>query len=254
VSSFDWKNEVVVVTGASAGIGAALAREIARRGGSLVLAARRAEKLHEVAASLPAPCVVVPADVTRRDDVARVLSTALQRFGGVDAWVNNAGRGISRFVAELTDDDIDAMIRDNVKSALYGMQAVLPHFKERRRGHLINVSSMLARSPYASFRSAYSAAKHALNSLSENLRMDLAKDFPDVRVTTVMPGVVATDFGANALGGGVDSRTLPGAQSSDEVASIIADVIATGRTGDVYTRPDAIERVVKYLRELAAGQ
>jgi NADP-dependent 3-hydroxy acid dehydrogenase YdfG len=253
VSSFDWKNEVVVVTGASAGIGAALAREIARRGGSLVLAARRADKLHEVAGSLAAPCAVVPADVTRRDDVARVLSTALQRFGGVDAWVNNAGRGITRFVAELTDEDIDAMIRDNVKSALYGMQAVLPHFKERRRGHVINVSSMLARSPYASFRSAYSAAKHALNSLGENLRMDLAKDFPDVRVTTVMPGVVATDFGLNALGGGVDSRTLPGSQSADEVASIIADVIATGRTGDVYTRPDGIERVVKYLRELAAG-
>jgi NADP-dependent 3-hydroxy acid dehydrogenase YdfG len=253
VSSFDWKNEVVVVTGASAGIGAALAREIARHGGSLVLAARRADKLHEVASSLAAPCAVVAADVTRRDDVARVLSTALQRFGGVDAWVNNAGRGISRHVAELTDDDIDAMIRDNVKSALYGMQAVLPHFKERRRGHVINVSSMLARTPYASFRSAYSAAKHALNSLGENLRMDLAKDFPDVHVTTVMPGPVATDFGVNALGGGVDSRTLPGSQSPDEVASVIADVIATGRRGDVYTRPDAIERVVKYLRDLAAG-
>jgi NAD(P)-dependent dehydrogenase (short-subunit alcohol dehydrogenase family) len=206
-----------------------------------------------VAASLAAPCAVVTADVTRRADVARILSTALERFGGVDAWVNNAGRGISRNVAELTDDDIDAMIRDNVKSALYGMQAVLPHFKERRRGHLINVSSMLARVPYASFRSAYSAAKHALNSLGENLRMDLAKDFPDVHVATVMPGVVSTDFGLNALGGGVDSRTLPGAQSPDEVASIIADVIATGRTGDVYTRPDAIERIVQYLRELAAG-
>jgi NADP-dependent 3-hydroxy acid dehydrogenase YdfG len=253
LSSFDWKNEVVVITGASAGIGAALAREVARRGGSLVLAARRAELLHEVAGSLAAPCAVVAADVTRRADVARVVSTAVERFGGVDAWVNNAGRGSSCHVADLTDDDIDTMIRDNVKSALYGMQAVLPHFKERRRGHLINVSSMLGRTPYASFRSAYSAAKHALNSLTENLRMDLAKDFPDVRVTTVMPGPVATEFGVNALGGGIDSRTIPGAQSADEVAATIAEVIATGRVGDVYTRSDGLERVIKYLRELAAG-
>jgi NADP-dependent 3-hydroxy acid dehydrogenase YdfG len=253
VSSFDWKNEVVVVTGASGGIGAALAREIARRGGSLVLAARRADKLHQVAGSLAAPCAVVAADVTRREDVARVMTTALERFGGVDAWVNNAGRGSTGFVSDLTDDDFDTMMRDNVKSALYGMQVVLPHFKERRRGHVINVSSMLARSPYASQRSAYSAAKHALNSLTENMRMDLAKDFPDVRVTTVMPGPVATEFGINALGGGVDSRTMPGAQSADDVAAIIADAIATGRIGDVYTRPEGLERVLKYLRDLAAG-
>jgi NAD(P)-dependent dehydrogenase (short-subunit alcohol dehydrogenase family) len=254
VSSFDWKSQVVVVTGASAGIGAALCREVARRGGSLVLAARREEKLREVAASLPAPCVVVPADVTRREDVARVLATALERFGGVDAWVNNAGRGITRNVADLTDDDVDAMIRDNVKSPLYGIQAVLPHFKARRRGHIVNVSSMLARVPYATFRSAYSAAKHALNSLTENLRVDLAKEYPDIRVTCVMPGVVATDFGLNALGGGMDSRTLPGAQTPEEVATIIADVVAGSRTGDVYTRPEGLERVLQYLRDLAAGK
>jgi NAD(P)-dependent dehydrogenase (short-subunit alcohol dehydrogenase family) len=254
VSSFDWKSQVVVVTGASAGIGAALCREIARRGGSLVLAARREDKLREVAGALSAPCVVVPADVTRREDVARVLSTALERFGGVDAWVNNAGRGISRGVVDLTDDDVDTMIRDNVKSSLYGMQAVLPHFKARRRGHIINVSSMLARIPFASIRSAYSAAKHALNSLTENLRVDLAKDYPDIRVTCVMPGVVATDFGLNALGGGHDSRSLPGAQSPQEVATVLADVIATGRTGDVYTRAEGLERVLQYLRDLASGK
>jgi NADP-dependent 3-hydroxy acid dehydrogenase YdfG len=254
VSSFDWKSQVVAITGASAGIGAALGREVARRGGSLVLAARREEKLRDVAASLAAPCVVVPADVTRREDVARVLSTAIERFGGVDAWVNNAGRGMSRSVADLTDDDVDTMIRDNVKSALYGMQAVLPHFKARRRGHIVNVSSMLARVPFVSIRSAYSAAKHALNSLTENLRMDLAKDYPDIRVACVMPGVVATDFGLNAVGGGHDSRALPGAQSAEEVATVIAEVIASGRTGDVYTRPDGLERVLQYLRDLAAGK
>jgi NADP-dependent 3-hydroxy acid dehydrogenase YdfG len=252
--SFDWNSQVVVVTGASSGIGAALAREISRRGGSLVLAARRADKLQEVAHALRAPAHTIVADVTRRDDVERILSAAKDRFGHVDAWVNNAGRGITRSVADLTDEDVDAMIRDNVKSALYGMQVVLPHFKERRRGHIVNVSSMLARIPFASFRSAYSAAKHALNSLTENLRGDLAKDFPEVRVTSVMPGVVATDFGLNALGGGVDSRTLPGAQSAEDVAAVIADTIESGRAGDVYTRQDALERVVQYLRDVASGK
>jgi NADP-dependent 3-hydroxy acid dehydrogenase YdfG len=251
-ASFDWKTQVVVITGASAGLGAALAREVGRRGGSLVIAARRADKLAEVAAQTGAECAVVTADVTRRHDVQAILKAALDRFGGVTVWVNNAGRGITRSVEQLTDDDVDTMIRDNVKSALYGMQAVLPHFKQRGRGHLVNVSTMLARVPFASFRSAYNAAKHALNSLTENVRMDLARDFPDIRVTCVMPGVVATDFGLNALHGGADSRSLPGVQTAEQVAAIIADAIERGRGGDVYTRLEALERVLQYLSDLAA--
>jgi NAD(P)-dependent dehydrogenase (short-subunit alcohol dehydrogenase family) len=247
------RDRVVVITGASAGIGAALARETARRGGTPVLAARRRDKLEEVAASFAAPSLVVPADVTLREDVARIASNTIDRFGRIDVWVNNAGRGITRTVEELTDDDIDTMIRDNVKSALYGIQVVLPHFRARRSGHLVNVSSMLARTPFVSFRSAYSASKHALNSLTENLRLDLARELPEVRVTCVMPGVVATDFGLNALGGGADSRSFPGSQTAEQVASIIADVVEAGRSGDVYTRPDALDRVIHYLRDLAAA-
>jgi NADP-dependent 3-hydroxy acid dehydrogenase YdfG len=218
-----------------------------------VLTARRKDKLDEVAAGLDAPSLVVPADATRRDDVAGVVSSAIERFGKIDVWVNNAGRGITRVVEQLSDDDLDTMMRDNVKTALYGMQAVVPHFRARRSGHLVNVSSMLARTPYATFRSAYSASKHALNALTECLRQDLARDLPEVRVTCVMPGVVATDFGLNALGGGVDSRSLPGAQPAPQVASIIADAIEAGRGGDVYTHPDALDRAIRYLRELAAS-
>jgi len=88
---------------------------------------------------------------------------ALAKFGHIDVWVNNAGRGISRLVSELTDEDIDEMMLVNVKSALYGMQAVLAHFGERGSGRIINVSSMLGRVPFAPIRSAYPASKHALN-------------------------------------------------------------------------------------------
>lgn len=192
------RDRVVVITGASGGIGAALARLIGQQGGRPVLAARREPELKAAAASAGDQALAVVTDVTRREDVERLLAAALMKFGHVDAWVNNAGRGITKPVSQLRDEDVDEMMSVNLKSALYGMQVVLPHFKERGRGHIVNVSSMLSRVPLASFRSAYSAAKHALNALTANLRMELRADFPEIHVTTVLPGVVATDFGSHA--------------------------------------------------------
>jgi NAD(P)-dependent dehydrogenase (short-subunit alcohol dehydrogenase family) len=238
----------VVITGASAGIGEALADELGRRGDKLVLAARRLEKLQEVAGRSQG--LAVKCDVTRRNDVFQLFNQAVEHLGHVDAWVNNAGRGISKVFEQLTDEDLDAMMRDNLKSALYGMQTVLPHFKQRGKGVVVNLSSGLARVPYATFRSAYSASKAALNSLSETLRLELAPKFPGIRVLTVMPGPVATDFGSSALGGGPDSRTLPGAQDAAEVARVIADALPE-RNGDVYTRPGQAEKVLDYFRNLA---
>lgn len=240
------KDLVIVITGASSGIGAALAELTARRGARPVLVARRAAELQKVAARCGAQALVVTADVTRRDEVRRVLEAALERFGRVDVWVNNAGRGITRPVAELTDEDFDEMMRVNVKSALYGMQTVLPHFQERGRGHIINISSLLGRVPFATVRSAYSAAKHALNALTADLRVDLRDRYPGIRVSTVSPGPVATEFGLNARHGGPDSRRLPMAQPAEEVAEVVAGVIERPRA-DVYTRPGAREMVAAYF-------
>ena len=210
---------------------------MAARGSRPVLVARRESALREVAARCGGDALISVADVTRRDEVERARDETLAHFGRIDVWVNNAGRGITRPVSELTDEDFDDMMLVNVKSALYGMQAVLPHFRERGSGHIVNVSSMLGRVPFALVRSAYSAAKHALNSLTANLRMELRDTYPEIHVTTVLPGPVATDFGANALHGGPDSRALPWAQSAEEVAEVIADVIEHPRA-DVYTRPE----------------
>ncbi|MBM7115026.1 SDR family oxidoreductase [Archangium primigenium] len=245
-------DKVVVITGASGGIGAALARQVAGQAGRVVLAARREPELRQVAAQCGPDALVVPADVTRREDLQRVLDAALGRFGHVDVWVNNAGRGISKLVSELTDEDFDEMMRVNVKSALYGMQAVLPHFQARGRGHLINVSSMLGRVPYVPFRSAYNAAKHALNALTANLRMEVRERFPHIHVSTVLPGPVATDFGVNALGGGPDSRRLPNAQTPEEVAAVIQELIARPR-GDVYTRPEYHDQVLAWYATADQG-
>jgi NADP-dependent 3-hydroxy acid dehydrogenase YdfG len=239
------QDRVVVITGASAGIGAALARLVGRKGGRPVLLARRKDELEKVAAASGPQALALVTDVTRRDEVERAVAATLARFGQIDVWVNNAGRGISRPVSELTDADVDDMIQVNVKSALYGMQAVLPHFRQRRRGHIINISSMLGRVPFAPVRSIYSASKAALNSLTANLRMELRPEFPDIHVSAVHPGVVATDFGLRALHGGMDSRQLPGAQDVEEVAEVIAGVIERPRP-DVYTRPGAQQTVVSY--------
>src|SRR6476620_4106794 len=150
--------KVIVITGASAGIGAAAAELLAGKGHSIALVARRREALDAVVAKCGANALGVTADVTRKGELHRVLRETIARFGRVDVWINNVGQGISRQPSELTDQDIDEVIRVNVKSALYGMQVVLPHFKERTDGHIINISSMLGRIPFAVIRSAYVGA------------------------------------------------------------------------------------------------
>lgn len=242
----DIEDLTVVVTGASSGIGAELATQLAAEGARVVLVARREDVLRDVAKRCGSEAHVVVADVTRRDEVQRVVREAIARFGHVDVWVNNAGRGITRMPTELRDDDVDDMIRVNVKSALYGMQEILPHFRERGRGQVVNVSSMLGRLPFATMRSAYNGAKHFLNAITTNFRDELRESAPGIEVTLVSPGVVRTDFGLNALHGGMDSRQLPESQSVEDVATVIVWAIRTGKP-DVYTRVGAKQRVVEYF-------
>jgi len=241
----DMQDKIVVITGASGGIGAALAETVAARGASVALLARRADALRAVADRCAGRALPLVTDVTKRADVGRAVDETIARFGHIDVWVNNAGQGVSRLPSELTDEDVDAMVAANVKSVLYGMQAVLPHFKARGRGHVINVSSMLGRIPFAVIRSAYSGAKHFMNALTQMFREEVQQTHPDIQFSIVSPGVVRTDFGVNARNGGADSRTLPATQSAEEVAVVIADVI-TSRKPDVYTRRGAKERVAAF--------
>jgi NADP-dependent 3-hydroxy acid dehydrogenase YdfG len=178
-----------------------------------------------------------------------VVDAALKRFDHIDVWINNAGQGITRAPSQLTDDDIDLMMRVNVKSVLYGMQEVLPHFKERGTGHVINVSSLLGRVPFAVIRSAYCGAKHFVNALTATMRAEVQETHPDIQFSLVSPGVVRTDFGTSALHGGPDSRSFPDSQSAEEVAEVIAGVIES-RKPDVYTRPGARNRILGYYEAL----
>jgi NADP-dependent 3-hydroxy acid dehydrogenase YdfG len=242
-------DRVVVITGASAGIGAALAERLTARGDHVVLVARREKELREVAARCAGRAHPIAADVTSRDEVRRVVREAIAQLGHVDVWVNNAGRGITRPVSQLTDDDVDEMMLVNVKSALYGMQEVLPHFMERNAGQIVNVSSMLGRVPYVLYRAAYNGAKHFLNALTANFRTELQATHPGIVFSLVSPGVVRTEFGLHARHGGPDSRQLPESQSAAEVAAVVVDVIEQRRS-DVYTRAGSKERVLGYYASL----
>jgi NADP-dependent 3-hydroxy acid dehydrogenase YdfG len=270
-------SKVIVITGASGGIGAALARQLGAAGHALVLGARRGAELRHAAREASPSAIPVITDVTNREAVQRLRDRALDAFGHVDVWVNNAGRGITRSVLELTDADVDAMIAVNVKAVLYGMQAIVPHFVDRGAGHLITVSSFLGRVPLAPHRSAYSAAKAAINTLTTSLRLDLLASAPAINVSLVMPGLVATDFSRNALGGEgagapdvVPPRNAPsdarsaGAggspavpprggmkpQTADEVAGLIADLVERP-VAELYTSEASRALVLTYYEDVA---
>ncbi|HET7584493.1 MAG TPA: SDR family oxidoreductase [Gemmatimonadaceae bacterium] len=265
----------IVITGASAGIGAALALRLAADGHRLALAARTGDALRAVASEAESrgaqQAIAIETDVRRRADVERLRDRTLDAFGDFDVWINNAGRGIARPVLELTDDDVDEMIAVNLKSALYGMQAAVPHFITRGAGHVINVSSYLGRVPLASIRSAYSAAKAALNSLTANLRMDLRRQHPDIHVSLVMPGVVLTDFARNVRGTPVPPQIVAVAdaspasaargaaprassmrpQTAAEVADSIAQLIAHPAP-ELYTNPASAALAARYFADVGA--
>lgn len=202
---------VITVVGASAGIGAGFARcfsdEAKKRNEiwALILVARRQNELNQLADDIRnefcIPLVIV-CDVTKRNQVENVLGQTIERFGFVSCWINNVGLGVSRSVLNLTDDDVDTMISVNLKTALYGMQTVVPQFRRQGFGHLINISSLLARIPYVTFRSMYSASKAALNSLTTALRLELqaTSGCEKIFITTVIPGLVKTNFVSNAIG------------------------------------------------------
>lgn len=250
-------NKTIVITGASAGIGAGLAMRLAGDGHNLVLAARRRDVLERVAGEAmrrgSPRAIAVETDVTIRSDVERLRDAAIDAFGGFDVWVNNAGRGITRSVLDLSDADVDDMMAYNVKSALYGMQVAVAHFIERRHGHVINISSFLGRVPLAPHRSAYNAAKAALAALTANLRADLRASHPEIHVTLVMPGMVATEFGRNTIGAAPNTPIYSGpqVQSVEAVADIIAQTIEHP-VAEVYTNPSSADMARRYFADVEA--
>jgi short-subunit dehydrogenase len=194
----DLFRKVVIITGASSGIGAAAAKAFAECGANVVLSSRTESALKEVAEKIGRETtMVVPADVTRREDVAHLIAATTDRFGKVDVLINNAGIGLVSNVSETSNEDIQRVFTVNFFGPLYCLQQVAPVMQSGGGGVIVNVSSKIT-SIATSGSGGYRASKCALNALSDAARIELRKS--NIRVITVFPGLTATDFFAHCCG------------------------------------------------------
>lgn len=214
---------VIIVTGASSGIGEAVARLAHARGAKLVLAACRAALLASVAASLPGS-VAVPTDVTSSSDVAALVSRAVEEFGRIDVLVNNAGQGLHLPVIDVDLDDVRAVLELNVLAPLALMQAVAPVMRSGGGGAIVNISSGSTRRVLPGV-GPYAATKSALNTLTAVARAELARD--RIAVSLVVPGVTKTAFHDVLRAGSADVAHAPKC-TPEEVAEAVLGVIESG--------------------------
>jgi len=221
------KGKVIAVTGASSGIGEAAAELLAERGGRIVVGARRTDRLEKLVATINSrggEARYRSLDVTRREDMAAFVEFAKAEFGPVDVLINNAGVMPLSQMTALKVDEWDRMIDVNIRGVLYGIAAVLPDMKTRRSGQIINVASIAAHL-VAPTSAVYSGTKHAVWAISEGLR----QENPDLRVTIISPGVVATELGDDI--------------SDDGARQML------GELRNASLKPDAIARAIAYAIE-----
>ena len=186
--------KVIVITGASSGMGAAAATYLAARGASIVLGARRADRIEALAAEIVeagGKATAVATDVTSRDDLAKLVDMAVDTYGRIDVLINNAGLMPLSPLDRLKVDEWDRMIDVNIKGVLYGIAAALPHMKAQKSGHIINVSSVAGHKLFPG-SAVYSATKFAVRALSDGLREEMAPH--NIRTTIISPGAVKTEL------------------------------------------------------------
>jgi NADP-dependent 3-hydroxy acid dehydrogenase YdfG len=188
------QGKVVVITGVSSGIGEATAKELASKGAKLVMAARREErlaKLQEEIQSNGGQAIYKVTDVTSHDQMEGLAEYALKEFGKIDVMINNAGVMPLSPVHERKINEWDTMVDVNIKGVLYGIASVLPAMRERKEGHIINVSSVAGHLVFPA-SSVYSGTKFAVRAITEGLRKEEAAN--NIRTTIICPGAVATEL------------------------------------------------------------
>ncbi|MGI0507086.1 SDR family oxidoreductase [Burkholderia sp. ZZQ-2] len=215
--------KVVVITGASSGLGEATARLLAERGAGLVLGARRLDRLEKLAADITAAggeAIAVATNVAKRADVENLIKAAQDKFGRVDVLVNNAGIMPMAAMSKLKVDEWDQMIDVNIKGVLYGITAALPGMRANRSGHIINLSSVAGLRVSTGVGTVYSATKFAVKAISEGLRAEVCPE--GIRVTTLYPGAVASEL----VNGSTDADAAAGMKAFYEANEIPADSVA----------------------------
>ncbi|MEA2362897.1 MAG: hypothetical protein QOD71_2042 [Thermoleophilaceae bacterium] len=200
------QSPVLVITGASSGIGAATARRAVEFGHRVVLAARSQDKLEALADELGGPEHAIPVrcDVTSWEDQQQLVATALERFGGLDVFFANAGFGGARGFLEESVEQWKSMIDTNVYGAALSIRACLPHFKEQNSGHVLLTSSVAGRRVLPG--SLYSCTKHAVTAMGEALRQEVHET--DIKVTLIEPGMVDTPFFDNRPTGALEADDI----------------------------------------------
>ena len=208
------EGKVVVITGASSGLGEATARHLSAQGATVVLGARRTDRIESLAAALSASggkALAITTDVTHCDQVKRLVDAGAQTYGRIDVMINNAGLMPQAPLERLKIDEWERMIDVNIKGVLYGIAAALPHMKRQKAGHFINVSSVAGHKVGQGF-AVYAATKYAVRALSEGLRQEV-KPY-NIRTTVISPGAVATEL----------PNTATDPDSADRVRKFYADV------------------------------
>jgi short-subunit dehydrogenase len=188
------KDKVVVITGGSSGIGRATAIEFAHNGARVVIAARRKDKLDEVCREIESQnrqCLAVETDVASEGHLQRLLDSALERFGRVDIWINNAGFGISAYVEQTSEEEMRGIWAVNYHAVFEGTQIALAQMRKQGTGHIMNVSSMATYFPLP-LNAAYTATKCAIYGFTESLSMEL--EGSGIHATTILPSLTQTEF------------------------------------------------------------
>jgi len=189
------KDQVVIVTGASSGIGYATAIAIAKAGAKVAVGARRVDKLEQLKKDIEkigGECITVACDVTKRSDCENLINAEMKKWNRIDILVNNAGLMPLSFVKNLKIDEWDQMIDVNIKGVMYCTAAAIPHMLAQKSGHIVNISSIAGRVVFPA-GSVYCATKFAVWAFSEGLRQELSVR-NNIRVTTIEPGIVDTEL------------------------------------------------------------
>lgn len=188
--------KVIVITGASSGIGMETAKMLATAGHKLVLAARREEQLKTLVDTIKSnngEATYLVTDVSKYNEVEQLAELAIKTFNKIDIWINNAGIMPQAFLKEKNIKDWDDTIDINIKGTLYGIGATLPIMQQQNSGHIINISSVVGHFAHAGY-AVYAATKWAVRAISESLREEVAIDKKNIRVTVISPGAINTEL------------------------------------------------------------